>query len=57
MPYWHPHRLRHNAATALRKEFGLEIARIVLGHRTPDVTHLYAEIDEKKAIDIMLRVG
>jgi len=24
VPHWHPHQLRHNAATQLRKEFGLE---------------------------------
>jgi len=28
---WHPHQLRHNAATYLRKQFGLEAARVVLG--------------------------
>jgi len=26
--HWHPHQLRHNAATFLRKEFGLETARM-----------------------------
>jgi integrase len=30
---WHPHPLRHNAATRLRKEHGLDVARAVLGHR------------------------
>ena len=29
--HWHPHQLRHNAATYLRKEFGLETARIISG--------------------------
>src|SRR5512135_3803341 len=27
VPHWHPHQLRHNAGTYLRKEFGLEVAR------------------------------
>jgi integrase len=31
---WHPHQLRHNAATRLRKQHGLDAARAVLGHRT-----------------------
>jgi len=35
---WHPHQLRHNAATELRKEFGLEAAQILLGHTKADVT-------------------
>ncbi len=29
---WHPHRLRHTAATRIRREFGLEAARAILGH-------------------------
>jgi integrase len=40
VPKWHPHQLRHNAATWLRKEFGLDVARVVLGHRSPAITEL-----------------
>lgn len=54
---WHPHQLRHNAATRLRRQFGIEAARVVLGHRSAAITEVYAEIDEAKAADIMLRVG
>jgi integrase len=57
IPNWHPHQLRHNAATRLRREFGLEAARVVLGHRSAAVTEVYAEIDRTKAAEIMLRVG
>ena len=57
VPRWSPNQLRHNAATRLRKEFGLEAARTVLGHRTPVVTEIYAEIDQSKAADIMRRIG
>ena len=57
VPHWHLHQLRHNAATLLRKEFGIEAARVVLGHRSAAVTEVYAEIDHLKAADIMLRVG
>jgi hypothetical protein len=32
--HWHPHQLRHNAATELRREFGLDTARVILGHRS-----------------------
>ncbi|MCK4851285.1 MAG: site-specific integrase, partial [Phycisphaerae bacterium] len=54
---WHPHQLRHNAATNLRKEFGLEAARIILGHRSAAITEVYAELDQQKAIDAMLKIG
>jgi integrase len=54
---WHPHQLRHNAATRLRKEFGLDVARAVLGHSSPAVTELYAQLDESKAIEAMERTG
>ena len=54
---WHPHQLRHNAATRLRKEFGIEAARVVLGHSSAAVTEVYAEIDTLKAAEIMVQVG
>ncbi|MCK6458104.1 MAG: site-specific integrase [Phycisphaerae bacterium] len=57
VPAWHPHQLRHNAATFLRKEFGLETARIILGHRSAAITTIYAEADQQKAIEAMLKVG
>jgi integrase len=46
---WHPHQLRHSAATRLRREFGLDVARAVLGHSSPIVTEVYAELDPKQA--------
>lgn len=57
VPHWHPHQLRHNAATWLRKEYGLDVARCVLGHRSPQVTETYAELDFAKAAEIMGKVG
>ena len=54
---WHPHQLRHNAATKLRKEFGIEVARIILGHQSASVTEIYAEVDDEKAKSIMKRIG
>jgi integrase len=55
--HWHPHQLRHNAATRLRKEFGIDAAQIILGHRTLAVTAIYAEKDTKAAVEIMKKVG
>jgi site-specific recombinase XerD len=54
---WHPNQLRHNAATRLRREFGLDVARAVLGHSSPAVTAIYAEVDQAKAADAMGRIG
>ena len=54
---WHPHQLRHNAATNLRKDFGLEAARVILGHRSAAITEVYAELDQQKAIEAMLKIG
>ncbi len=54
---WHPNQLRHNAATRLRREFGLDVARAVLGHSSPVVTELYAELDGAKAAEAMEKVG
>ena len=57
IPHWSPNQLRHNAATSLRKEFGIEAARVVLGHSSAAVTEIYAEVDKLKAADIMSKIG
>jgi integrase len=54
---WHPNQLRHNAATRLRKEFGVELARIVLGHATAFTTEIYAEADRAHAMEVIAKVG
>ncbi|MEX0653512.1 MAG: site-specific integrase [Phycisphaeraceae bacterium] len=54
---WGPHRLRHNAATFLRREFGIEVASIILGHSSLAITQTYAEQDEKKAREVIAKVG
>ena len=57
VPTWHPHQLRHNAGTTLRKEFGLEMARIILGHGSTAMTERYAEVDHAKAVEVMQKIG
>lgn len=54
---WHPHQLRHNAATAIVKEFGWDVARIILGHATLDATRLYGLDDIAKAREAVRKVG
>jgi integrase len=55
--HWHPHQLRHNKATEVRREHGLDAARALLGHRSPVVTEVYAELDLGKAIEVALKLG
>lgn len=54
---WYPHQLRHNQATAIRKEFGLDAARAVLGHRSVTITNEYAELDKDKAVSVAQAIG
>jgi len=54
---WHPHQLRHNYATEVRREFGLEAAQILLGHTKADVTQIYAERDMDRAATVAAKIG
>ena len=54
---WSPNRLRHTAATKIRKLYGIEAAQVVLGHSRADVTQVYAERDFKKAAEVMELIG
>lgn len=56
--HWHPYQLRHNAATELRRAFGLEAAQLTLGHASAQITDaVYAERDRTKVIEIMRKIG
>lgn len=57
IPNWAPNRLRHNAGTRIRSEFGVEMARIILGHASAVTTEIYAEADREKAHRIMGEIG
>lgn len=57
IPHWHPNQLRHTAGTKLRKEFEIDIARVILGHRSPAVTEVYAELDREKAATVVAKIG
>jgi hypothetical protein len=54
---WHPNQLRHTAATRLRRDFGLETAQVILGHKRLEVTQVYAEKNIEAARRIMGEVG
>ncbi|HUU82582.1 MAG TPA: tyrosine-type recombinase/integrase [Phycisphaerae bacterium] len=57
VPRWHPHELRHNFATRMRRQYGIEAARVLLRHHSRVTTEVYAEADRVKASAIMLEVG
>lgn len=50
---WRPSQLRHNAATAIRKRFGIEAAQLALGHSSANTTEIYAE----KNLDAVSRMA
>jgi integrase len=57
VPHWTPNQLRHNAATRIRSSYGIEAARIILGHASAVTSEIYAEFDINKAKEIMQQLG
>lgn len=55
--HWHPHQLRHAAATVIADEFGPELARIVLGQRTLSATRVYLRDSLDRAADVIEKTG
>ena len=51
-PHWHPHQLRHNRGTEVRKKYGIEAAQVALGHAKADATEIYAEKNLEQARQI-----
>jgi integrase len=57
VPKWTPGQLRHNTATRIRRKYGLEAARVVLGHQSASTTEIYAEKDIAEALRIVSDLG
>jgi len=57
VPRWHPHQLRHSAATQIRRQHGLEGAQVILGHKTLTTTQIYAAVDLQKGSKIAAKIG
>ncbi len=57
LPHWHPHMLRHAAATHIRAECGADVAQQVLGHSSLKTTEIYAKPDAEKAKEAMRKIG
>jgi integrase len=54
---WSPNQLRHAKATELRTAEGIESASLILGHKSLDVTQVYAEKSEREAIKLAVKYG
>lgn len=57
VPRWSPNRLRHTAASKIRRKYGVEGSQVVLGHAKADVTQVYAERNFELARSIVREVG
>jgi integrase len=57
VPVWNPLQLRHTAATLIRAKYGVEAAKVILGHTKVETTQIYAERDLGKAQEIMREIG
>jgi integrase len=57
VPHWHPHQLRHNRGTEVRRKYGIEAAQVALGHARADVTEVYAERNLEQARKIAREMG
>ncbi len=57
VPAWSPGRLRHNAATRIQRDEGLEAASAALGHRLLETTQIYANTRLQRAIEIAASMG
>jgi integrase len=54
---WHPHRLRHNAATRVRELLGIEAAKDLLGHSSLSTAMIYAEKSMDRMKEIARKAG
>jgi integrase len=57
VPRWSPLQLRHTAATLIRMKYGVEAAKVILGHTRVETSQIYAERDLHKAQEIMREIG
>jgi len=58
MKAWSPNQIRHTFATEIRRQYGLEVAQILLGHSSALVTEaVYAERDERRAKEVVREIG
>src|SRR5262249_15716417 len=57
LPHWHPHQIRHAVATHIEEQYGEESARVLLGHRSRNITRRYVHPDFARAAAIAAKTG
>jgi integrase len=57
VPHWHPHQLRHLAATAISDTLTEDHARAQLGHTTAGMTRAYIHERRRKAREVAEQLG
>lgn len=57
VPTWTPRQLRKTFATEVRREYGAEAVKLLLGHTGTGLIELYSDRDKSKAHDIASMVG
>ena len=57
IPRFTAHWLRHNAASRIREAFGLDAAQVILGHAHADVTQVYADLNDDRAVQVARDAG
>lgn len=57
VPPWTPLQVRHTVATRLRAKYGVEAAKVILGHTRVETSQIYAERDLSRAEQIMGEIG
>jgi len=57
VPAWTTMQLRHTAATEAREAFGLDAAQARLGHKSADITQVYASVTQKRAMQVAVALG
>jgi integrase len=55
--HWAPNQLRHSHATAVRREFGVEGAQVMLGHAHVSTTEIYAEMNMERGKEVARKFG
>jgi len=54
---WSANQLRHTFATQARRQFGIEAARVTLGHASAVTSEIYAERDFEAARKVVAQIG
>lgn len=54
---WAPNQLRHLAATEFRRQFGIEVTAVLLGHSNLRTSEIYALANDKAGIAAMKQIG